>query len=212
MGRNGHPPIQRNCLCCGKEFTLKFSWRNRVFCCSSKCAGVLRRKPAIQQKCLHCKKHFVSVKNHRHKQTFCSRKCVWDHGNIEKTCPICSKAFRLRKSMVKSRDAPNRKWGVYCSNKCRIIAWGEERKKKQAPGSYRKNGWEGREKQCASCGYKKHLEIIVIHHIDGNRENGAISNLIPLCPTCHAEAHPAMGENCVPSARKVGSKIDKSEI
>jgi len=28
-----------------------------------------------------------------------------------------------------------------------------------------------------------------VHHIDGNRDNNSIENLIPLCRTCHAKVH-----------------------
>jgi len=30
---------------------------------------------------------------------------------------------------------------------------------------------------------------IRVHHIDGDRENNEIANLIPLCRTCHAKVH-----------------------
>ncbi len=39
--------------------------------------------------------------------------------------------------------------------------------------------------RCAVCGYNNVLDILEVHHIDGNRANNDISNLIILCPNCH---------------------------
>jgi len=39
--------------------------------------------------------------------------------------------------------------------------------------------------ECEMCGYKEHLEILQVHHIDGNRKNNKLENLMILCPNCH---------------------------
>lgn len=39
------------------------------------------------------------------------------------------------------------------------------------------------EKQCVICGEQ---DVVHVHHLDHNRENNKITNLIPLCPTHHA--------------------------
>lgn len=44
-------------------------------------------------------------------------------------------------------------------------------------------------RECQECGFSEHPEILVIHHIDGNRRNNDDSNLIILCPNCHALKH-----------------------
>ena len=189
------PSIKRFCRICGKSFDVKFCWRDRVFCCSNTCAGVYRRKPAITNTCQYCGTEFVALKSHRHKQPFCSRKCRVASQRKTQKCPTCGDSFSLPKSLISSSR------GKYCSNGCRILGWKQKRLEAQAPGSYQKNGWEGRERKCYECGYQKHPEILVIHHKDGNRKNGKLDNLIPLCPTCHAEAHLKSGRHRLPSFR-----------
>ena len=70
------------------------------------------------------------------------------------------------------------------------------------PGSYRKNAHKVYPKCCSKCGYDKHPKILVVHHKDGDRKNGKLTNLEILCPNCHAEAHLAMGNTRLgPTAR-----------
>lgn len=42
------------------------------------------------------------------------------------------------------------------------------------------------EKKCVVCG---ETDAVDVHHIDSNRENNSVDNLIPLCPTHHAYCH-----------------------
>ena len=50
--------------------------------------------------------------------------------------------------------------------------------------AYREQAFKKYAPICAYCGFgiKSVLEVA---HIDGNRENNRISNLVILCPTCH---------------------------
>lgn len=41
-------------------------------------------------------------------------------------------------------------------------------------------------KVCASCGFDK---IISLHHLNGDRKNNDIKNLVGLCPNCHKMIH-----------------------
>lgn len=43
--------------------------------------------------------------------------------------------------------------------------------------------------KCADCGYKKYPKVLQVHHIDENRKNNSIENLVVLCPTCHNVRH-----------------------
>lgn len=47
---------------------------------------------------------------------------------------------------------------------------------------------EIRGKKCERCEYSKH-EILQVHHIDRNRSNNDLSNLLLICPNCHYEEH-----------------------
>ena len=56
-----------------------------------------------------------------------------------------------------------------------------------AEESYRQKAFDTYEHKCAICGYDPEGEtyLLDVHHIDSNRENNDISNLIILCPICH---------------------------
>jgi len=42
---------------------------------------------------------------------------------------------------------------------------------------------------CNVCGYGEFIRSLVVHHIDGNRDNNDLDNLIPLCRSCHRKIH-----------------------
>jgi len=61
---------------------------------------------------------------------------------------------------------------------------------KEVPSEYRKFYKIRNElTKCCRCGYDKYPSILQIHHIDRNRKNNTIDNLIVLCPNCHEEDH-----------------------
>ncbi len=39
---------------------------------------------------------------------------------------------------------------------------------------------------CNICGSTENL---LVHHIDGNRDNNSLSNLLPVCGSCHGKIH-----------------------
>jgi hypothetical protein len=39
--------------------------------------------------------------------------------------------------------------------------------------------------ECENCGYNERIQLLEVHHIDGNHENIKTENLIILCPNCH---------------------------
>jgi hypothetical protein len=41
---------------------------------------------------------------------------------------------------------------------------------------------------CAVCGYDVE-EVLIVHHLDNDRQNNDITNLVVLCPTHHVEYH-----------------------
>lgn len=51
---------------------------------------------------------------------------------------------------------------------------------------YRKLCFKYHKHQCVCCHEKR---LVTVHHLDGNYMNNMPSNLIPLCPTCHAYVH-----------------------
>jgi len=51
---------------------------------------------------------------------------------------------------------------------------------------YRQKALEHHGEECHGCGS---TENVLVHHRDGDRSNNSLSNLIPLCTTCHGKVH-----------------------
>jgi len=72
------------------------------------------------------------------------------------------------------------------------------RKSSLVPYNYIDGGYKGKisNNKCSVCGIKQKVQngrsIICLHHIDGNRTNNDIKNLIAVCYKCHAEKHKQM--------------------
>jgi len=62
-------------------------------------------------------------------------------------------------------------------------------KPENAASNYRATALAVKQQKCERCSYDKFPEILVVHHKDRNRKNGAKENLEILCPNCHEEEH-----------------------
>jgi hypothetical protein len=51
---------------------------------------------------------------------------------------------------------------------------------------YRERCLEAKGEECIVCGTE---ENIIVHHVDGDRENNDLDNLIPVCEPCHGKIH-----------------------
>jgi 5-methylcytosine-specific restriction endonuclease McrA len=157
------------------------------------------RLPSIYNTCGTCHREFLSKRHHRQRREFCSNECRIAARKTGRfiACAECGVQFWV----IPAREREHRT--LYCSNACRVTAWNRESLARETPGSYQNNGWKVFERKCADCGYDARPEIILLHHIDGNRKNGAISNLVPLCQNCHCIRHLTMrGDARIPSARQ----------
>lgn len=156
------------------------------------------RMAAIENNCGHCGIKFISKKGHRHDQPFCSRFCAGARGRVAKECIECGISFEMRKSQFNFG-----KKGYFCSRECRYKNAKIQALIAARPGTYRSNAWKIFERKCVDCEWKEYPELLIIHHVDGDRANGALDNLVPLCPTCHAVRHLFMdsGAKRVPSYR-----------
>lgn len=206
--------ITKACPVCSKPFTVPACHSNRYVTCGHKCGGIYRQKPIVKNICSNCKIEFVSKKHPTKPQTFCSRQCachvgvkravaVNSKGSLKvsithtKICLHCGNNFTITEARLNSGS--NR--GIYCSSSCRITNWNAESIKRQMPGSYRINAWKVYEKKCYDCGITD-ARVLVIHHIDGNRKNGKLDNLIPVCHNCHCIRHITLsGNHRLPSYR-----------
>lgn len=51
--------------------------------------------------------------------------------------------------------------------------------------NYRVKAFQNYPHKCSICGWDEDEDILQVHHIDENRKNGSLDNLIILCPNCH---------------------------
>lgn len=111
-------------------------------------------------------------------------------------CAYCHKEFNLSKSkMQKSKSGLH-----FCCREHKDLAQRLESGaefSKMRPIHYRQNteqitinnyrliALRHYSKQCSVCGWNEDDNILEVHHIDENRQNNDIDNLIVLCPICH---------------------------
>jgi hypothetical protein len=166
---------KRICKACGKEFIQKRPASPANYC-SQKCSGTAQRgiiKSRHIRNCVRCGAEFFATASST--QRYCSGSCGAKDRVMEvhtRICPMCKKEYVTTKS-------DNRKT---CSKECG-------------------NKYRGRPKaavrliktetltSCSLCGYDKHINILERHHIDRDRTNNNLSNILILCPNCHAEVH-----------------------
>jgi hypothetical protein len=187
--------INRICPVCETKYSIPYCHRKRYKTCSYKCCGIYKRKPTIINICKVCKIEFICKKSRTKQQNHCSRECAKISNKSGKIliCLNCSISFYCPNNLLYKRK--------YCSNKCRLLHWNKESLKKQMPGSYQENAWKIYERKCYDCGLND-KRVLVIHHIDGNRKNGKINNLIPVCHNCHCLRHIKLtGNHRLPSYR-----------
>ncbi len=150
------------------------------------CGGV--KRPATRVVCNNCQKDFlkrtaIAKKSSRH---FCSKVCNETYGRVEVICYKCNTQVWKPVSKLK-----NSKSGLYfcsrvCKDSCQRIGgvleldhYGKVEK------GYRTLAFRHYDKECIECGYKEFEEGLEVHHIDENRDNNELSNLIILCATHH---------------------------
>ena len=125
-------------------------------------------------------------------------KCNEDHINSKKdrvktACAYCGKEIEITKYKFN-----NSKSGLhFCCREHKDLAQrlesGEQFNnlrpdhygKLLGKSSYRNLAFRNYPHKCAVCGWDEDEDILQVHHIDEDRNNCNIDNLIILCPTCH---------------------------
>lgn len=135
---------------------------------------------------------------------FCSRSCGLKNRRKPKipneTCAWCSRRFYLQAS-----HRYNSKSGLFfccreCKDKAQCIGGLSEIMPPHygSKEAYRRRAFEYYAHKCDSCSYDEVVEVLEVHHIDEDRSNNHLSNLVILCPTCHRIAHlPTKSEKSV---------------
>ena len=103
-------------------------------------------------------------------------------------CDYCGKEFHKTPSKIRSEFN-------FCCRECKDMAqrmssgkkFDEMRPNHYDTGehNYRKHSFAKYEHKCAVCGWNEDEDVLEVHHIDENRNNNSVNNLIILCPTCH---------------------------
>lgn len=101
----------------------------------------------------------------------------------------------LRSEIVKKERAVNGGFNFIVRKPTELVKYFNQKfptaliKPEDAASKYRATALSVKEQKCEKCGYNKFPEILVVHHKDRNRKNGAKDNLKLLCPNCHEEEH-----------------------
>lgn len=131
----------------------------------------------------------------RHNHSYCSRKCSSLAIKVERKklrCSFCGKTFSTRTV----NDLRHSRSGLYfCSRFCKDRGqrienglkdiWPNHYGNGNGAYNYRKRAIGKYGAQCCACGYGEHEEALQVHHIDGDRKNNSIENLVVLCANCH---------------------------
>jgi ribosomal protein S27E len=103
---------------------------------------------------------------------------------LEKNCPQCKKLFIYKKSQKKET----------CSHACANVFFAHKqgaKNKKDGSSSYKDSlkRYFINNNRAISCCVCKESNILDIHHVDEDRDNNEINNLVFLCPNHHAAYH-----------------------
>lgn len=152
-----------------------------------------RKRRAKKVKCDYCGKEFLKAVKHITEKNYCCR----NHSDLGKRkrvkvkCALCGKEFEKKAS-----ELNNSKSGLYfCCRKHKDLGqriennlkniWPDHYGNLYGTTNYRRLALENYEHKCENCEWDKYPDLLQVHHIDSDRQNNKLENLIILCPTCH---------------------------
>ena len=151
-----------------------------------------KKRKVTKVSCDSCNTEFLKRRNWVKSLNFCSHKCRSTHAkqNVEYKCSLCNNTFVSDKSRVNGSKSGL----LFCSRSCKDNAQKIDSgiDKLWLPhynngySEYRNRAFEKYAHECAHCQYNECINVLEVHHIDSNRSNGSLENLIILCPTHHA--------------------------
>lgn len=126
-------------------------------------------------------------------KTYCSTKCRSEYMKAGEyvNCHTCGKKIWRTNSQIQESKSGN----LFCSKSCSTIHRNSLYGGKQHPnytngtGSYRRKALRKLPNVCSATDcplVEVPVEMLDVHHIDGNRKNNKLSNLVVLCVWCHA--------------------------
>jgi hypothetical protein len=150
-----------------------------------------KRRTFVYIQCSCCKKYFWKPKKRlvRGNNHFCSMKCrdKYRITSISVVCSCCNENFIRTPSKLKFSRSGLFFCSRQCKDKAQTIDVGILKIPQYTDG---KSVYSNRAKKeygckCSHCGYNEFEQGLEVHHIDGNRKNNELSNLIVLCALCH---------------------------
>lgn len=150
-----------------------------------------KNRPHVLLQCKTCKNDFWKVKRFVTENNYCSKDCsaIGNRDRETLECKCCKKSFESSVGRGKNSKSGFR----FCSRKCKDEAqkvsyglkemWPDHFGMADGKRDYRERAIEKYGRKCELCEWDKTIEV---HHIDGNRENNDLKNLIVLCPNCHS--------------------------
>ena len=148
-----------------------------------------------QVSCLICKKSFYAKPSCLDKGwgKYCSKKCQFEGQKTGKVirCAVCDKdVYRPVKALAASDSGK-----YFCGKSCQTV-W--RNKLYTGPDHSQWKGGErvykeilirsGIEQICRRCKIND-ARVLAVHHLDRNRKNNSLDNLIWLCHNCHFLLH-----------------------
>lgn len=125
----------------------------------------------IEKTCEYCGEIFLTDSSHIYKK-YCNWRCR--NENFKKQNPIKIKEYK-RREKIKHAERYRLINGLYKDR----IRYGGNRRKVMERDNF----------SCVTCKRKYPNVNLVVHHIDENKKNNKLDNLITLCRACHARLH-----------------------
>jgi len=155
------------------------------------------------RRCEICGKKFEAsyVGHGKGLSKYCSKRCRRESISNQRrvnhqpnvVCAQCGKKFYKMPSRIKASKS-----GLhFCCRKCKDTGQriesglSEIHPPHYACGqrTYRTRALREHKHECLDCGWAEVPSVLEVHHIDNNRDNNTIENLVILCPTCHRIRH-----------------------
>ena len=158
-------------------------------------SGECKKGHKIKLRCLIHNVEFEvgydAIRKDSHKHHICPECKREDRDGTRKlVCDYCGKEFIIKKSRIHDSNFH------FCCRECKDNAQRISSGTKfdsmrpnhysaDITKKYRETAFNKYPHKCAVCGWDEDEDILEVHHIDANRNNNDLSNLIILCPTCH---------------------------
>ena len=147
----------------------------------------------MKTNCGYCNKEIDRKPSYlkRYPMVYCSKECrkgSMSVKSIECECGECSTSFFLKPCDLTKAVKSSKCGKIFCTKSC-AATFTNKLRGREGVSTYRKRALEIHGEKCNRCGYYTYKDILQVHHIDRDRNNGSVLNLEVLCPTCHNEEH-----------------------